>query len=106
VPTTENPHPTPHVRISARLLPARDRIVSVSAGMMGGAAFTLLKAGGVGPKSEKQVEIRLAILSKILGTTARALKFPRRSGKDVRLFLFAAISAHMANSPGTARFVI
>jgi hypothetical protein len=74
--------------------------------MMGGVAFTLLKAGGAGPKSAKQIEIRLAILPKILGITARALKFPRGSGKDVRLFLFAAISAHMANSPGTARFVI
>jgi hypothetical protein len=34
--------------------------------MMGGRAFTLLKAGGVGPKSAKQVEVRLAILLKIL----------------------------------------
>jgi hypothetical protein len=74
--------------------------------MMGGVAFTLLKAGGAGPKSAKQIEIRLAILPKILGITARTLKFPRGSGKDVRLFPFAAISAHMANSPGTARFVI
>jgi hypothetical protein len=34
--------------------------------MMGGAAFTLLKTGRAGPKSAKQVEIRLAILPKIL----------------------------------------
>jgi hypothetical protein len=104
VPTTENPHPTPHVQASARLLPARDRIVSSE--MMGGVAFTLLKAGGAGPKSTNQVEIRLASLPKILGIIAQALNFPRGSGRDVRLFLFAAISAHMANSPGTARFVI
>jgi hypothetical protein len=37
--------------------------------MMGGVAFTLLKAGGAGPKSAKQIEIRLAILPKILGIT-------------------------------------
>jgi hypothetical protein len=64
----ENPHPTPHVRASARLMPARDRIVS--SGMMGGAAFTLLKAGCAAPKSAKQVEIRLAILPKILRIAA------------------------------------
>jgi hypothetical protein len=34
--------------------------------MMGGAAFTLLKTGRAGAKSAKQVEIRLAILPKIL----------------------------------------
>jgi hypothetical protein len=34
--------------------------------MMGGAAFTLLKTGPAGAKSAKQVEIRLAILPKIL----------------------------------------
>jgi hypothetical protein len=34
--------------------------------MMGGEAFTLLKAGCPWPKSAKQVEIRLAILPKIL----------------------------------------
>jgi hypothetical protein len=38
--------------------------------MMGGGAFTLLKAGRAGPKSAKQAEIRLAILSKILRIAA------------------------------------
>jgi hypothetical protein len=53
-------------------MPARDRIVS--SGMMGFAAFTLLKAGRARPKSAKQVEIRLAILPKILGIPAREAK--------------------------------
>jgi hypothetical protein len=53
--------------------------------MMGGAAFTLLKAGRAGPKSAKQVEIRLANLPKILGIAAPVPKSPRGSGKDVRL---------------------
>jgi hypothetical protein len=34
--------------------------------MMGGEAFILLKAGHSGPESEKQTEIRLAILRKIV----------------------------------------
>jgi hypothetical protein len=34
--------------------------------MMGGEAFILLKTGRNGPESEKQTEIRLAILLKIL----------------------------------------
>jgi hypothetical protein len=34
--------------------------------MMGGGAFVLLKAGQTGPKTGKQVEIRLANLLKIL----------------------------------------
>jgi hypothetical protein len=34
--------------------------------MMGGEAFILLKTGRSGPESEKQTEIRLAILLKIL----------------------------------------
>jgi hypothetical protein len=34
--------------------------------MMGGKAFILLKTGRFGPKTEKQAEIRLANLAKIL----------------------------------------
>jgi hypothetical protein len=34
--------------------------------MMGGAAFRLLKAGPIGPKSAQQAEIRLTYLLKIL----------------------------------------
>jgi hypothetical protein len=34
--------------------------------MMGNGAFVLLKAGSRGPKTAKQVEIRLAVLLKIL----------------------------------------
>jgi hypothetical protein len=49
--------------------------------MMGGVAFIPLKAGGAGPKSAKQVEIRLAILPKILGVAPRALKMSSREGK-------------------------
>jgi hypothetical protein len=60
-------------------MPARDRIVSP--GMMGGAAFTLLKAGRAGPKSAKQVEIRLANLLKILGIAARSAKISSRERK-------------------------
>jgi hypothetical protein len=73
-------------------MPARDRIVSSE--MMGGVAFIRLKSGGAGPKSTQQVEIRLAILLKILGTAARRpSRFPRGRGKDVRLLSLAAISA-------------
>jgi hypothetical protein len=61
--------------------------------MMSGAAFTLLKAGCPWPKSTKQVEIRVAILPKILGIAARGLKSSRGGGKDVRLLSLAGISA-------------
>jgi hypothetical protein len=42
--------------------------------MMGGVAFNQLKAGCFWPKSAKQVEIRLAILPKILGIAAPEAK--------------------------------
>jgi hypothetical protein len=61
--------------------------------MMGGGAFTLLKAGRAGPKSAKQAEIRLAILSKILRIAAwRAKIFSRGAEKTYDLLRFAAIS--------------
>jgi hypothetical protein len=53
-------------------MPARDRIVS--SGMMALRAFTPLKTGRARPKSAKQVEIRLAILPKILGIPARGAR--------------------------------
>ena len=49
--------------------------------MMGGAAFTLLKAGCAGLKSAKQVEIRLANLLKILGIAAPDAKISSRARK-------------------------
>jgi hypothetical protein len=62
--------------------------------MMGGRAFTLLKAGGVGPKNAKQVEIRLAILLKILRIARSGeQKIPRGDRKDVRLLSLAVVSA-------------
>jgi hypothetical protein len=63
-------------------MPARDRIVS--SGMMGGAAFSLLKAGRRRPKSAKQVEIRVAILPKILSIAVlEAKNLLASNGKDV-----------------------
>jgi hypothetical protein len=63
---TENPHLTPQCPgIGEADEPARARIVSRA--MMRGGAFILLKVGRGGPKTAKQVEIRLAILPKILG---------------------------------------
>jgi hypothetical protein len=56
-------------------------------------AFTLLKAGCRWPKSAKQVEIRLAILPKILGIAAPGAKILSRGRKNVRLLRLAAISA-------------
>jgi hypothetical protein len=44
--------------------------------MMGGGAFILLKAPRGGPKTAKQVEIRLAILLKILAIAARPAPKP------------------------------
>jgi hypothetical protein len=66
--------------------------------MMGGAAFTLLKAGCAAPKSAKQVEIRLAILPKILrNRRPEGLKiFLAGGGKDLRLWRFATISVRYA----------
>jgi hypothetical protein len=49
--------------------------------MMGGVAFTLLKAGCSWPKSAKQVEICLASLPKILGIAAPGAKFHRQGAK-------------------------
>jgi hypothetical protein len=49
--------------------------------MMGGAAFTLLKTGCAGLKSAKQVEIRLAILPKILRIAAPGAKISSRRWK-------------------------
>jgi hypothetical protein len=49
--------------------------------MMGGTAFALLKAGCVRPKSTKQVEIRVAILPKILGIAASSAKILSRGRK-------------------------
>jgi hypothetical protein len=61
--------------------------------MMGGAAFTLLKAGCAAPKSAKQVEIRLAILPKILrNRRPEGSKSSRGDGKEVRLLSLAASS--------------
>jgi hypothetical protein len=63
---TENPHLTPQCPgIGEADEPARARIVSRA--MMGGGAFIPLKVGCNGPETEKQTEIRLAILLKILG---------------------------------------
>jgi len=60
---------------------------------MGGRAFTLLKAGGVGPKSAKQVEVCLAILLKILRIAPFwEHKTPRGDRKDVRLLSLAVVS--------------
>jgi len=67
----------PHVRASAGLVPARDRIASE--GRMGGGAFILLKSRHAGPESAKQVEIRLANLLKILGI---AVTGPKPAGED------------------------
>jgi hypothetical protein len=75
--------------------------------MMGGAAFTLLKAGCAAPKSAKQVEIRLAILPKILRN--------RRPG-GLKIFLGGAEKTYdygdlpqfpydMPNSSGMVPFV-
>jgi hypothetical protein len=61
--------------------------------MMGGGAFTLLKAGRAGPKSAKQAEIRLAILSKILRIAARrGQNLLAGAEKTYDLLRFAAIS--------------
>jgi hypothetical protein len=82
---TENPHVDASCPgIGEADEPARVRIVS--SGMMGGVAFTSLKAGRPGPKSAKQVEIRLAILPKILHIGAGSQNFLARAAKDVRLF--------------------
>jgi hypothetical protein len=76
--------------------------------MMGGAAFTLLKTGRAGAKSAKQVEIRLAILPKILRIAGPEAKKSSRGGRertydycDLRQFPY-----DMANSPGVVPFVI
>jgi hypothetical protein len=61
--------------------------------MMGGGAFTLLKAGRPWPKSAKQVEIRLAILPKILRIAApRAKIFLAGTEKTYDLLRSVAIS--------------
>jgi hypothetical protein len=72
---------------------------------MGGGAFILLKSGGAGPESAKQVENRLANLLKILQIT-RLLQ-PKRSPKPERTCIgcIVGISGDMANCPGIARFV-
>jgi hypothetical protein len=48
--------------------------------MMGEAAFILLKAGGDGPESVKQAEVRLAILQKTLGFPEFRGPKPARKG--------------------------
>jgi hypothetical protein len=102
----ENPHPTPHVRASARLMPARDRIVS--SGMMGGVAFTLLKTGRPRPESAKQVEIRLANLPKILTIAARRAEIvaPGTGKACDHCATYGKFPPITANAPGMARFVI
>jgi hypothetical protein len=50
--------------------------------MMGGAAFILLKAGRGGPETAKQVEIRLAILLKILPIAGLPAPEPGRRGRQ------------------------
>ena len=70
VPVTEKPHLTPLCPgIARRVWPARDRIVS--AAMLGGAAFILLKTGLAERESSKQVEALLAGLPTILGIRLR-----------------------------------
>jgi hypothetical protein len=65
VQVSEDPHLTPQCPgFGEADAPARARIVSPA--MMGGGAFILLKTGRSGPKTAKQVEIRLAVLLKIL----------------------------------------
>jgi hypothetical protein len=60
--------------------------------MMGGAAFTLLKAGCAAPKSAKQVEIRLAILPKILRIAAPRVKIFSRGRKRRAIIVTCGIS--------------
>jgi hypothetical protein len=53
--------------------------------MMGGAAFTLLKTGRIWLESAKQVEIRLAILLKILWIAAPEHTDPGAPGQKRRV---------------------
>jgi hypothetical protein len=88
---TENSHLTPQCPgIGEACWLARDRIVSEA--MMGGGAFILLKGGRIGPKSAKQVEIRLAILLKIL-QIARSGVEPSPARDDRTAIVFTGISA-------------
>jgi hypothetical protein len=75
---TEKSHLTPQCPgIGKADEPARARIVSQA--MMGGGAFILLKAGGRGPETAKQAEIRLAVLRRILSNRpSRGPKSPRQ----------------------------
>jgi hypothetical protein len=80
---TENSHLTPQCPgIGEASWLARDRIVSQA--MMGGGAFILLKGGRSRPKSAKQVEIRLAILLKILQIARSGDRVLSRAGQLVR----------------------
>jgi hypothetical protein len=75
--------------------------------MMGGVAFTLLKAGRPWPKSAKQVEIRLAILPKILCIAAPRAKIFSRGRKRRTIYCdLWQFPYDMANSPGMVPFVI
>jgi hypothetical protein len=75
--------------------------------MMGGAAFTLLKAGCAVPKSAKQVEIRLAILSKILRNRRPEGQNPLAGAeKKCDYCHLRRVLYDMANSPGMVPFVI
>ena len=62
--------------------------------MMGGGAFVLLKAGRGGPKTAKQVEIRLAILLKILRIEGlQATEGPRQGPQRPAGLILMTISA-------------
>jgi hypothetical protein len=52
--------------------------------MMGGGAFTPLKAGRTGPKSAKQAEIRPAFCGKFYASPPGLQKSCHSGGKDVR----------------------
>jgi len=74
---------------------------------MAGGGFLPLKAGGSGPESSKQAEIRLAILLKILHIRLfRRRKALAKGGTDMRWLYLQRFLLDMANSPQSGGSVI